>query len=191
MYLSNGGIIMLNYVTKRNNDEKILIHSGTKGMKWGVRNYQNEDGTLTEAGKKRYYSKKKIDNDRIPRIYVPLNAEQKRTADDMNKGYAELGAPTEVVNKRGELTKEFLSDFEDETRAAILSGIYKGSKKEADEIVKAVSRDIGIKNALIIKKMLLRVWDDEMSIKKAMPDSEYKKRAKIIVDNVSNKPYHM
>lgn len=47
---------MLNYVTKRNNDEKILIHSGTKGMKWGVRNYQNEDGTLTEAGKKRYYN---------------------------------------------------------------------------------------------------------------------------------------
>lgn len=31
-----------------------LCHYGTKGMRWGVRRYQNEDGTLTAAGKKRY-----------------------------------------------------------------------------------------------------------------------------------------
>ena len=31
-----------------------LQHWGTKGMKWGVRRYQNKDGTLTPAGKKRY-----------------------------------------------------------------------------------------------------------------------------------------
>jgi len=31
-----------------------IAHSGTKGMKWGVRKYQNEDGTLTAAGKERY-----------------------------------------------------------------------------------------------------------------------------------------
>lgn len=31
-----------------------LAHHGIKGMKWGVRRYRNEDGTLTAAGKKRY-----------------------------------------------------------------------------------------------------------------------------------------
>lgn len=31
-----------------------LAHHGILGQKWGVRRYQNEDGTLTEAGKKRY-----------------------------------------------------------------------------------------------------------------------------------------
>lgn len=30
-----------------------LAHYGVKGMKWGVRRYQNADGTLTNAGKKR------------------------------------------------------------------------------------------------------------------------------------------
>ena len=32
---------------------KELYHHGIKGQKWGVRRYQNEDGTLTEAGRKR------------------------------------------------------------------------------------------------------------------------------------------
>lgn len=31
-----------------------LTHWGIKGQKWGIRRYQNEDGTLTEEGKKRY-----------------------------------------------------------------------------------------------------------------------------------------
>ena len=34
--------------------ESSLQHYGIKGMKWGVRRYQNKDGTLTDAGKKRY-----------------------------------------------------------------------------------------------------------------------------------------
>ena len=34
--------------------ETYLAHEGILGMKWGVRRYQNSDGTLTEAGKKRY-----------------------------------------------------------------------------------------------------------------------------------------
>lgn len=45
-----------------------LYHHGTKGMRWGVRRYQNKDGSLTPAGKKRYYdtpelNKKKADFD--------------------------------------------------------------------------------------------------------------------------------
>lgn len=35
-------------------DPNYLEHHGILGMKWGVRRYQNEDGTLTSAGKARY-----------------------------------------------------------------------------------------------------------------------------------------
>lgn len=37
-----------------------LAHYGVKGMKWGIRRYQNKDGSLTAAGKKRY-SKETMD----------------------------------------------------------------------------------------------------------------------------------
>lgn len=35
-----------------------LTHSGIKGQKWGIRRFQNPDGSLTEAGKRRYYKEK-------------------------------------------------------------------------------------------------------------------------------------
>ena len=39
-----------------------LYHYGVKGMKWGVRRYQNENGTLTSEGKKRAKQEYKEDN---------------------------------------------------------------------------------------------------------------------------------
>ena len=35
-------------------DDNELYHHGIKGMKWGVRRFQNSDGSLTADGKKRY-----------------------------------------------------------------------------------------------------------------------------------------
>lgn len=36
-----------------------LYHYGIPDMRWGIRRYQNPDGTLTPAGKERYYGNRK------------------------------------------------------------------------------------------------------------------------------------
>lgn len=42
---------MAGYRVVRDNE---LYHYGVKGMKWGVRRFQNKDGSYTRAGRKRY-----------------------------------------------------------------------------------------------------------------------------------------
>lgn len=58
----------------------VIMHHGIKGMKWGIRRYQNKDGTLTAAGKKRYNKEvEKLKNER-----KTLN-NQKRTQAKLDK----------------------------------------------------------------------------------------------------------
>lgn len=46
---------------KESNDES-LCHYGIKGMSWGERRFQNEDGSLTNAGRQRFYAKRNARN---------------------------------------------------------------------------------------------------------------------------------
>ena len=50
-----------------------LYHHGVKGQKWGVRRYQNKDGSLTPAGKKKEY-KKSLETDKKIRRDLELKA---------------------------------------------------------------------------------------------------------------------
>lgn len=45
----------MSYKVTRSTD--FLSHFRLKGQKWGIRRFQNEDGTLTPAGRERYYRK--------------------------------------------------------------------------------------------------------------------------------------
>lgn len=44
----------------KNDFRDYLCHYGVKGMKWGVRRYQNPDGSLTEEGIKRYRAANRV-----------------------------------------------------------------------------------------------------------------------------------
>ena len=37
-------------------EQRYLYHHGIKGMRWGIRRYQNADGSYTDAGMKRYFN---------------------------------------------------------------------------------------------------------------------------------------
>lgn len=50
------------YITPSDKD---LMHYGILGMKWGVRRYQNADGSLTAAGQKRYNKFKSNETERF------------------------------------------------------------------------------------------------------------------------------
>lgn len=50
---------MASYVILRS--DEYLAHHGIKGQKWGVRRYQNDDGTLTSEGKVRYGAARTFD----------------------------------------------------------------------------------------------------------------------------------
>lgn len=47
------------------NDSLSLEHHGIKGQRWGVRRFQNEDGSLTSAGKRRQRKKIKSEQAQI------------------------------------------------------------------------------------------------------------------------------
>ena len=44
------------------NEGTYLAHHGVKGQRWGVRRFQNKDGSLTAAGKNRNYNKENMKN---------------------------------------------------------------------------------------------------------------------------------
>lgn len=77
-----------------------LTHHGIKGQKWGIRRYQNFDGSYTQAGMKRY-NKSLEDYQKADARYRQAKAEHKAAKRSDNY--------QETVTKAGELTNAKLN----------------------------------------------------------------------------------
>lgn len=75
----------------------VLAHHGIKGMKWGVRRFQNKDGSLTAAGKKR---EKMISADEQERSNRKSEVKNRRimSSDELRKKIERLKLEKEYKN---------------------------------------------------------------------------------------------
>lgn len=119
-----------------------LVHYGAKGQKWGVRRFQNPDGTWTEAGKVRYGSRAE-------------KREARKAAKETERIQNEINAAAErrkkILENPAEL-KKHLDEFSDKEIAdAIkkfetsrkLSDISKGDLQRAEQYFSSIANILG------------------------------------------------
>ena len=96
-----GGDMMNTWTCTRQGE---LYHHGIKGQKWGVRRFQNKDGSLTSAGKKRYKTEVRKDGSYI----IKRGSEVHRVTADPElekKGYAYISfMDADVIGYKKEMT---------------------------------------------------------------------------------------
>lgn len=93
-------------------ENKKLIHAGIKGMKWGVRRFQYEDGTLTPAGKKRYGSKEALEAEVVKNYgsIQTMKNQQHRNLDNLERTSKVLGDSSRVLKDAANInTNQFKS----------------------------------------------------------------------------------
>lgn len=125
-------------------EENYLQHYGVLGMKWGVRRYRNEDGSLTSAGKKRQKSERsdsKWTNSKAVKKYDELDTKKrayKQTKKAYNKArnnalrssvaaYSPFEKHREASKTRRNIANEKANDMNTAKQA------YKNIKKEIRE----------------------------------------------------------
>lgn len=104
-------------------DGTYLAHHGIKGQKWGIRRFQNPDGTLTSEGRSRYGIKDRlqnIDKDRLKKIGTYAGAA------------VAVGAAAYLIYKNPEVVSKALKTFGDKTAKAIGSAAERAGQAAVD-----------------------------------------------------------
>lgn len=143
-----------------------IYHHGIKGMKWGVRRYQNYDGTLTTAGKKRY-------NQLYDKVYTePHYRYEYEVEEDINKvGVSHKNDREDIIRKGSVLQRRARVDEPHNNKPkhmsitdidnydyGSMSWEYLGIEDYYDDEIKTyqLKRDIKVANAKTTMEHLLK-----------------------------------
>lgn len=93
----------------------VIMHHGIKGQKWGVRRYQNENGSLTAAGKSRYKSFSTGRYERKAAKYQQKAAEARKSSNQDRKDKASVYEhKSKEYSQRAKRSQEFDDKYSSE-----------------------------------------------------------------------------
>lgn len=116
-------------------DDDHLSHYGIKGQQWGIRRFQNEDGTLTEEGKARYFDRM---TDQQRKMYSRLPEERQRLLS------RKLGQGKSWAQATDEMNRELKRNAMISTGIAVASIIYMMSPK-VNRVVNMAAKSLVLK----------------------------------------------
>lgn len=90
-----------------------IYHHGILGMHWGVRRFQNEDGSLTSAGRRRLKQIAKADSKWAKKNYNKIyKVTYKKSKKELNDYVVnDLNRRMKKNNKSGKISSNYINDF--------------------------------------------------------------------------------